>query len=54
MDMLTAGVATIIIACALCVSDNQVGLFFFPMGMLLVIFGVLVKDDAERMRFRKR
>ena len=54
MDMLNTGVATIVIACALCVYDNPIGLFFFPMGMLMVIFGVLARDDAERMRVRNR
>jgi len=50
MDMLNIGVAVIVFACVLSVYDNQIGPLFFPMGMLLVIFGVLVRDDAERMR----
>lgn len=48
--MLNIGVAVIVIACVICAYDNQIGSFFFPVGMLLVIFGVLVRDEAERMR----
>jgi ABC-type bacteriocin/lantibiotic exporter with double-glycine peptidase domain len=52
MDMLNTGVASIVIGCLLCVYDNQLGFVFFPMGILMVIFGILVRDDTERLRNR--